>query len=217
MLERRPLRNDVSAEILGRIVDGRLPSGTRINECHLSAELGISRTPLREALFCLAATGAVRTEPGRGFSVPHFTLRQVTELLAVLAVVLPAAVRLGGPIDLKDQLEARNAFGRARLHIGQPARFCEHLAGGLQILTRACPNGMLSEDCQRLIRLLLRYVHEALGRGWDPGSTLEGLQDGLQALQRGEREVAAARLERVCLQLGDDLAARFPAALAAHA
>lgn len=216
MLERRPLRNDVSAEILGRIVDGRLPSGTRINECHLSTELGISRTPLREALFCLATVGALKAEPGRGFSVPHFTLREVTELLAVLAVVLPTAIRQGGPGELKDQLEARNALGRARLHTEQPARFCEHLAAVLHALLRPCTNRLLSDDCHRLIRLLLRYLHEALGRGWDPGSTLEGLQDTLQAIQRDDRDDAGGRLERLCLRLGEDLAARFPAALEAH-
>ena len=41
------------------IVDGRLADGARINEVHLSAELGVSRTPLREALSRLVSEGAL--------------------------------------------------------------------------------------------------------------------------------------------------------------
>lgn len=48
-IERRPLRADVGAEILGRIIDGRLRSGTRVNESHLARDLGISRTRSEEA------------------------------------------------------------------------------------------------------------------------------------------------------------------------
>lgn len=41
------------------IVDGRLPAGERINPVHFSQQLGVSRTPLREALSRLAAEGAL--------------------------------------------------------------------------------------------------------------------------------------------------------------
>ncbi len=50
MFQRKPLREDVQKEILNRIVDGRLAAGSRINETHLAADMGLSRTPLREAM-----------------------------------------------------------------------------------------------------------------------------------------------------------------------
>ena len=54
-----PLRDNISdsvaAELRHRIVDGQLPAGERINEVHLARQLGVSRTPLREALSRLAA------------------------------------------------------------------------------------------------------------------------------------------------------------------
>jgi len=49
------------------IVDGRLPAGTRINEVHLSRALGVSRTPLREALARLAQEGALINTPRIGY------------------------------------------------------------------------------------------------------------------------------------------------------
>jgi DNA-binding GntR family transcriptional regulator len=47
MIQRKPLRDDVQKEILARLIDQRLVPGSRVNESHLSIELGVSRTPLR--------------------------------------------------------------------------------------------------------------------------------------------------------------------------
>jgi len=55
MIERQPLRKQVQKEILARIADNRLPPEMRINESHLALDMGISRTPLREALKVLAS------------------------------------------------------------------------------------------------------------------------------------------------------------------
>ncbi len=216
MFERRPLRDDIGAEILGRVIDGRLRSGTRINESHLSVELGISRTPLREAMLCLATAGVLDSDMGRGFSVPHYTRREIAELSETLAVLLPAAVRTAGELELKDQVEARNLIGRARLHQQEPAVFCEHFYLLLRLLGRQGPNALLGNECHRLSRLILRYLHEALIRGWDPESVLSGLQEGLQALQQADHGTAAAVFERVFTRLSLDMAYRFPANLEAR-
>ncbi len=217
MLERRPLRTDASAEILGRIIDGSLRSGTRINESHLSVELGISRTPLREALFGLATRGVLRIDPGRGFSVPHYTLREVSELLDALAILLPAALRGAAAWDLKDQVEARNLLGRARLQRHEPAAFCEHVYLLFVLIGRQSANSILRDECKRLCQLMLRYLGEALSRGWDPSRTLADLDACLQTLQGSDRERAGELLATGLRRLGEDLAARFPVALEAGA
>lgn len=215
-IERRPLRADVGAEILGRIIDGRLRSGTRVNESHLARDLGISRTPLREAMLCLATAGALEADMGRGFSVPHTTEREVVDLVDALALVLPAIVRQACPYGLGDQLEASNSLGRARLETDRPAVFCEHLHRLLELLAKPGRNALLRDECGRLAQLLLRYVHEALVRGWDPEPTISGLQEILSALQKDDGRQAAIGLERTLSLMGADLAARFQAAVAAH-
>ena len=217
MLERRPLRADAAAEILGRIIDGSLRSGTRINESHLSAELGISRTPLREALFGLATRGALKIDPGRGFSVPHYTMREITELLDALAILLPAALRNAANWELKDQVEARNLLNRARMQRHEPATFCEHTYLLLVLIGRQSPNSILRDECKRFSQLMLRYLGEALSRGWDPGQTLADLDACLLALQGNDHDRAVELLAAGLRRLGDDLAARFPVALEAGA
>ncbi len=68
-LTRVGLAQQVRAQLLGRIMDRDLPPGARLNIDALTREMGVSSSPLREALSALAARGLVRNEPFLGFSV----------------------------------------------------------------------------------------------------------------------------------------------------
>ncbi|MGF1606479.1 MAG: GntR family transcriptional regulator [Rhodothalassiaceae bacterium] len=63
---------------------GRYVPGQRLVETDLTAELGVSRGPVREALKRLAAEGMVKHTPNRGAQIRRLTLREVNDLLAVL-------------------------------------------------------------------------------------------------------------------------------------
>src|SRR4051812_30166736 len=67
-------------ELRNQIVDGRLPAGERINEVHLAQALGVSRTPLREALARLAHEGALRAVPRIGYFVRPLTLEELEQI-----------------------------------------------------------------------------------------------------------------------------------------
>jgi DNA-binding GntR family transcriptional regulator len=217
MFERKPLRTDVAAEILGRIIDGRLPSGSRINESHLAVELGISRTPLREAMLCLTSDGALAADMGRGFRVPHLSGREASDLLHALAVLVSAAVRQGSEPELKDRLEAGNILGRARMQLDEPAHFCEHFYLLLRYLAATSTNRVLRQESQKLCRLALRYLFEGLARGLDAQPLLSGLDTVLADLDRGQRLEAAETIGRVLRELGGDLSSRFPTEVAGRA
>jgi len=215
MFERKPLRADVGAEILGRIIDGRLPSGIRINETHLSQELGISRTPLREAMLCLATEGVLAADMGRGFQVPALTAAELGDLLGVLAVLLPVAVReeTADGQDLRAQVELGNLLGRARLQAGEAGPLCEHLYALLLNLARQSGNQVLRETCRSSLRKLLRYLFQGHDRGWRPEQLLDGLEAGLESLQRGERQAAAESLGHCLRELATELAPLVPVAV----
>ena len=68
-LARDNLSDTVATRLRHLIVDGQLAAGQRINEVHLSQQLGVSRTPLREALARLAQEGALRSVPRIGYFV----------------------------------------------------------------------------------------------------------------------------------------------------
>jgi DNA-binding GntR family transcriptional regulator len=68
-LSRVGLAEQVRARLLERIMDRELPPGARLNIDALAREMGVSSSPLREALAALAARGLVRNEAFLGFSV----------------------------------------------------------------------------------------------------------------------------------------------------
>lgn len=217
MFARKPLRDDVGAEVLSRIIDGRLPSGARINESHLSAEMDISRTPLREALLCLVTEGVVVSDMGRGFAVPHLQGREVVDLLDTLAVLAPACVRGGAAVEMTDIMNARNNLGRARMVIDGARDMAEYFYVILETYFAECPNRILRDQCRTLTRRTLRYIHEAHIRGWSARAFLDDMAKCIDKLDRGDRLGAAESLDQALRDLGGDLAQRFPAEVSGRA
>jgi DNA-binding GntR family transcriptional regulator len=91
---RRTLHDEVVARLRDMIIDGTLAAGTRIHEGQLGAQLGVSRTPLREALKALASEGLVDLVPSRGAVVHRFSPKDVEDMLIVLGTLEALAGRL---------------------------------------------------------------------------------------------------------------------------
>src|ERR1700756_5292954 len=95
-----PAREDLSLhdEILSRlrdyIVEGNIPDGGRVPERQLCEMLGISRTPLREALKVLASEGLVELLPNRGARVRRLSEKDLGELFDVMGGLEGLAGRL---------------------------------------------------------------------------------------------------------------------------
>jgi DNA-binding GntR family transcriptional regulator len=70
------------------------PGEFRLDERRLSQQLGVSRTPIREALTLLEQEGFVRTRPRRGILVVKKTKRQLVEMITVMAALESMAARL---------------------------------------------------------------------------------------------------------------------------
>src|SRR5437763_10210691 len=81
------LHAEVADHLRGRIFDGELPPGTFLDEVSIAQEMGISRTPLREALKVLTAEGLVRHEPRRGCFVAEVTEQDLDEIFPVIALL----------------------------------------------------------------------------------------------------------------------------------
>ena len=81
-----------SRELRAAIVDGRLKLGDNVSELRLSEMLGISKTPVREALLTLKREGLVRIDPQKATSIFHIdeneieAIRSFRELLEIAAV-----------------------------------------------------------------------------------------------------------------------------------
>ena len=88
------LHEEVLTRLRDMIIEGDLPPGARIHEVAVGAALGVSRTPLREAIKTLASEGLVEIQPARGAIVRRYGERDVFAILEVLKTLEQAAARL---------------------------------------------------------------------------------------------------------------------------
>ena len=86
-IARIPLHEEVTNRIRNLIVESHLAPGERIQEMQLAQQLGVSRTPIREALKVLSAEGLVELLPLRGAIVKAFTDKDVSDMLDVIGVL----------------------------------------------------------------------------------------------------------------------------------
>ena len=156
-LPRSALYVQVAERIRGRILDHSLPPGSWIDEQRLTADYGISRTPLREALKVLAAEGLVTMKLRRGAYVTEVSARDLAEVFHLLSLLECDAVaevalnasdaQLGELADLHQALEASasdpNAFFAAN------EQFHMHL---LAIADNRWRNQMVA-DLRKLMKL----------------------------------------------------------------
>jgi DNA-binding GntR family transcriptional regulator len=91
---RHTLHDDLVGRIRDMIIEGQLEPGARIHEGQLGQALGVSRTPLREALKFVASEGLIDLVPGRGGVVRQLTPRDVRNMLDVLIALETLAGRL---------------------------------------------------------------------------------------------------------------------------
>ncbi|MCB0328029.1 MAG: GntR family transcriptional regulator [Bdellovibrionales bacterium] len=87
MLKRESLRDQIREEIRTRIINGELTESTGISEIELAKQLGVSRTPLREALITLEQEGFLEASPGKGFSVLPMNKSEYLNLVPIIGAL----------------------------------------------------------------------------------------------------------------------------------
>jgi DNA-binding GntR family transcriptional regulator len=91
---RQSLHDAIVSRVRDMIIEGTLESGSRIHEGNLGRELGVSRTPLREALKFLASEGLIELSHGRGAVVREFSPHEIHDSLIVLGHLEALGARL---------------------------------------------------------------------------------------------------------------------------
>ncbi|TPG19584.1 GntR family transcriptional regulator [Pedococcus bigeumensis] len=107
------LRDDVYCRVRDAIVDGTLAPGEQLRDQELAAWLGVSRTPVREALLRLQQAGLVAALPGRSTTVSSMDTRAARGAQAVVASMHELAVREAvGQLTADDLARMRDANDR---------------------------------------------------------------------------------------------------------
>ncbi|MFC5061932.1 GntR family transcriptional regulator [Actinomycetospora atypica] len=117
LVARSLLREDAYRAIRDAIVEGTLAPGERLNDNDLVAWLGVSRTPVREALARLEQAGLVQTRPGRYTMVSPLDVRAARNAQSVTAAMHELAVREALPnlstAELDAMRDANERFAEA--------------------------------------------------------------------------------------------------------
>ncbi len=92
--ERLPLRDTVYQGLREAILSGHYGKTRRLAEEEVAAELGVSRTPVREAFRKLELEGLVRYEPGRGITVTYLNTSAMLEIYSLMVALEGMAARL---------------------------------------------------------------------------------------------------------------------------
>lgn len=188
---RPQLAEDVAGVVRQRIFDGTYRSGSYIRLDQLAAELGISVTPVREALFGLRAEGLLVQKPHRGFVVLPVTRRDVADVAEVQAHIGgELASRAAGQITA-EQLEELN---RIQVRLERAYADGDHDAAvrlnhefhrGVNV---AASSPKLAQLMSHTTRYALESVFPTV-EGWPARSAREHRRV-LAALRRGDAEGA---------------------------
>lgn len=149
-----PQGSSAYEQLLDEIEAGRLAPGERLRETELAARLGVSRTPVREAIRALEADGLVTHVPRMGATIRRLDYAEVTELYEMRAVLEGTAARLA----------ARMA---SDVELAEIAALNEELAaapdaGAAKALNRIFHSTLLKAAKNRFLTNSMGTLHKAL-------------------------------------------------------
>ncbi len=202
MNQTQRLRQTIEDEI----VEGRLALGARLDETLLAERFGVSRTPIREALLQLAATGLVETKPRRGMVVSAPEPGHLLEMFETMAELEAACGRLAAR-RLTPELEAElksavEACARAA-STGDPEAYYGENYVFHTVIYRACRNDFLCGQALALHRRLSPYRRLQLRTRHRVAQSLAEHESVVAAILASDGAAAADQLRRHVLIQGD--------------
>ena len=158
-----PLRDVVFRTLRQAILTGEMKPGERLLEIHLANKLGVSRTPIREAIRMLELEGLVIMVPRRGAQVAQITEKSMSDVLAVRCALDELAVELACErISEEEKRELEDACGEfekatvtKQVHVIAKADVEFH-----DIIFKAAGNPRLTQMINNLAEQMYRYRFE---------------------------------------------------------
>lgn len=192
-IEARRSREEVKRVLRDLITAGKIQPGARVDEVRLSDRLGVSRTPIREAIIGLEHDGWVRSVPNRGARVVAADEDLVREVYPILAALEAEALQLSGEriVAAADELQALNDRLRT-----------EHRRAQQHALDAAFHRRLIA-DCANPRVLGLIDAHWALAKRFD-GASQRGTANHRGSCDQHQQiidDVAAGRVAEAAAKL----------------
>jgi len=164
-----------------------------VKDTQIAAQLGVSRTPVREALLRLAREGVLSAEMGRGFSIRSLDGSEMRETGAILAALECLALETSGDISSERLLELGELDRQLAAVRGDPNRCIDLDEQWHRTLLRGCSNSRLVSMIESLWQVPRRYMRAYL---LDAGRVSLSTQHHariIEALRRNDRRTAHER------------------------
>jgi DNA-binding GntR family transcriptional regulator len=193
-------------QIENEIADGRLLPGDRLDEVSLAARYGVSRTPIREALHSLAASGLVEVRPHRGAIVVDIGPDRLLEMFEVMAeleaMCARHAARRMTDADHRELIAAHEACGNAQ-QAGDCDRYYYENARFHLGIYNSSHNSFLADQARGLHRRLQPYRRLQVRVRNRLAVSYREHGEVLDAIAAGNGELAAAKLRAHVLVQGE--------------
>lgn len=177
------------------IIEGTLQPGEKLNDAELAAALGVSRTPVREALQLLEVQGLVQMFPGKDTRVTTIDKDQINKLYAPLAVLQALAVETTvqriQPEHIQQLRELNRQFNQYVLD-GDLRQAIEYDEAFHLLIVELAGNPYIVSICSSLFIHIRRFKYIFLKKPLLQTQTaLEEHEKIIQALENGDAELAA--------------------------
>ena len=191
-----------------KILNGTLSAGTIIDEAKTAEEFGVSRTPVREAIFHLAQAGLLRKPPRRRAVVASFDVSQLLNLFEAIGELEGLTARLATirmTAQEKSALLETHELAANRLESGDKDAYA---AAGRRFhyeITVGCKNDKLSEITASLAAQLIPYRRFQIE---GPGRLEENQKDHdaiISAILSGESDLAGSLMRTHTVSQGEAL------------
>jgi DNA-binding GntR family transcriptional regulator len=204
-LTRNPnLTEQAYQSVKQQLLNGSFPEGSKLTEEYLSSALGISKSPVREALMRLESEGLINIEARRGAYVRRFSAKEVHDLYDVRALLEVHAVSIARITpELLEQMAASIERTRNNLEAGDKPRHIEediHFHGLIAGSTGNEEFGKILDNIQQK-SLLCRMATFYLSATTAPSSH----QRIFAAMRDGDRERAQREMHEHILYVRDTL------------
>lgn len=181
------------------IVSGLLRPGDQLVEARLAGDLGVSKTPVREALIRLQRDGLVSIEPYRGARVLEPSaddVREIVELRELLECHVARRLAETQPQSAIAALAATVTRGRQALAAGDDAGVAEALTEFSDVLADASDNARLAEVLRSLRSVMVLIGSASMRAEGRNRRSLDEHARILNAIRRGDADAAAAATAR---------------------
>ena len=167
-----PLRDEVFNTLRERILKGVYKPGERLMEIHLADQLGVSRTPIREAIRMLELEGLVKMVPRKGAQVAKISKEDLQDVLEVRKALDTLSVKLACERITEDEIKllnnAEREFEKA-LASKDVREIAEADVAFHDVIHSATKNGRLKSMISNLAERIYRYRFEYIKQQSDGG------------------------------------------------